>query len=235
MEPHLLGNTQLVAGGPDAVPSVLRMLAFAGIDTRKNPDLYVREYAHFGVDEARELRERASLKPVGERRVFVVAAPDINREAQNALLKTLEEPSANALFVFVVPAPEALLPTFRSRANAMHVIVTPEPARVTFSVPSPKVIITPDTNAFLSATPQKRLDMLKPLLEKGEDDAGRPGKRDTGAIITFLSSLERALGAMPEPPPDGLASVYRARKYMTDKGALLKPLLEQVALLVPRV
>ena len=68
--------------------------------------------------------------------------------------------------------------------------------------------------------------MLKPLLEKDEDD-----KRDIGKIVAFLSALERALKRKPE----GLHAIYRARKYIGDKGALVKPLLEQVALLVPKI
>jgi hypothetical protein len=86
---------------------------------------------------------------------------------------------------------------------------------------------------FLAAPAQKRLDMLRPILEKGQDDPEKPGghgagKRDMGAILTFLSSLESELAKNPE----GLHALYRARKYIGDKGALVKPLLEHVALLV---
>ncbi len=213
MKTSLVGNTQLVAGNADSIPAVLAILEEAGIETTGNADVYVRTYQHFGVDEARELRERAGLRPaLGKRRVFVVTTPDINREAQNALLKTLEEPPADALFVFILPAPETLLPTFRSRTQTLVLEEVKKAAGLV------------DAKAFLAAQPQKRLDMLKPLLEKGEDD-----KRDVGAILSFLAALERSLAKKP----DGLEPVYRARKYITDKGALVKPLLEQVALLVP--
>ena len=157
-----------------------------------------------------------SARPLGERRVFVIAAPDINREAQNALLKTLEEPAGNSLFVLIVPSPQTLLPTLRSRLQTLvldNVRVRNESV---------------DAKQFLSALPQKRLDLLKPLLEKGEDE-----KRDLGAILSFLASLERAVGKKADAA--GLHAIYRARKYVADRGALVKPLLEQVALLVPRV
>lgn len=220
----LVGNTHVVAGSPEMVPRALAFLEEHEIGMKGNPDMYVRIYKHFGIDEARELRERASLKPLwgGQtslklrrtRRVFVLAMPDINREAQNALLKTLEEPSGNALFILIVPSPQTLLPTLRSR---LQLLVLEE-------VHAQKGMV--DAEQFLSATAEKRLDLLKPLLEKGEDD-----KRDLGAILSFLSSLENALAKNP----DGLHAIYRARKYVTDRGALVKPLLEQVALLVPRV
>lgn len=212
----LVGNTHLVSGGPESVEGVLAFLKAEGIETRANPDLHVRIYRHFGVDEARELRERSALRPLGSRRVFVIAAPDMNREAQNALLKTLEEPPADAMFFFILPSPETLLPTLRSRVQTLLLNGSEEQKH------------TVDAKQFLSALPQKRLDLLKPLLEKGDDE-----KRDLGAILEFLASLEWILAEKPDR--EGIAALYRARKYVTDKGALVKPLLEQVALLVPRV
>ena len=212
MTTRLVGNTHVVSGGPERLQDVLSFLREEGIETEGNPDMYIRAYKQFGIDEARELRERASIRALGKRRIFVIAVPDLNREAQNALLKTLEEPPGDALFFFVLPSPESLLPTLRSRVQTLQIERGGE-ART-------------DAKIFLAATPEKRMDMLKPLLEKGEDE-----KRDLGAILAFLSSLEEKL----EKSPEGLKAVYRTRKYITDKGALVKPLLEQVALLVPRM
>ena len=210
----LVGNVHLIAGTADAIPHILALLKAEGIKIEANPDIYVREYQYFSVDDARTLRERASLRPVGDRRVFVIVAPDMNHNAQNALLKILEEPPADAMFFFIVPAPETLLATFRSRAQ---MLVLDTAAAEEHSI---------DAKAFLAAAPPKRLDMLKPLLEKDEDD-----KRDIAQIIGFLTALERLL----EKKPEGLHAIYRARKYIGDRGALVKSLLEQVALLVPRV
>lgn len=221
MYAHLVGNTHIVAGTSDALADVIALLEKEGVAVRGNPDVYVRSYGHFGVGEARELRERAILRPLGERRIFAIAAPDIGREAQNALLKTIEEPPAGAIFIFIVPSPEALLPTFRSRAQ-MLVLERGSVRQGT------------DAKQFLAAFPSKRLDLLKPLLEKGDDD-----KRDLAKILEFLGDLERLLAKHPNGSlsacREGLESVYRARKYVADKGALVKPLLEQVALLAPQV
>lgn len=211
---QLVGNVQVIAGGPEIVPLVQDFLAENKIRTKGNPDAYVRIYKQFGVEEARALRSRASLKAFSDRRIFILAAADINREAQNALLKTFEEESGGALFVLIVPSPQTLLPTLRSRAQVL-----------TLDRGTPRETLI-DIAQFLSASPQKRLDLLKPLLEKDNDD-----KRDLGAILSFLAHLERKLAKNPE----GLHVVYRARKYITDRGALVKPLLEQVALLAPSV
>ena len=201
------------------IPALLALLEKQGIETHANPDVYTRTYAQFGVEEARELRERAGSRAVSEaRRIFIISAPGMTSEAQNALLKTLEEPPADAMFFIIVPSPETLLPTLRSRMQRLP---------ISSDVLSEEAV---DMKKFLAAAPEKRIDMLRPLLEKDDDE-----KRDIGAILSFLSSLEHALSENPAQAGEGLTAIYRARKYIMDKGALVKPLLEQVALLLPRV
>ena len=224
----LPGNVLLIAGTADDVPRVLSYLREAGINTEANPDLYVRSHRQFGVDDAQELRSRASTRAIGDRRVFVIGASGITSEAQNALLKTLEEPPANALFVFVVPAPETLLATVRSRSQ---IIELPQTGSHRQDLRHDSV----DASSFLAAAPAIRIDMLKPILEKDDDD-----KYDTGAILAFLASLEKTAARMmdlrnPSSTKEALDSIYRARMYVTDRGALVKTLLESVALTAPRL
>ena len=67
------------------------------------------------------LRELARLPVEGLHRVAVVeAAHRMNEDAQNALLKTLEEPPAGVTIVLCAEAPEQLLPTIRSRAAILR-------------------------------------------------------------------------------------------------------------------
>lgn len=69
------------------------------------------------VQQVRELNHHAAYAPrEGRRRVFLVEPADrMNGEAQNALLKTLEEPPGEAVIVLVASRPHVLLPTVRSR------------------------------------------------------------------------------------------------------------------------
>lgn len=220
----LSGNTFLIAGTTNDVPQVLSLLKEDGISIEANPDLYVRDYRQFGIEDAHELRTRASSRGVSGRRVFVMSMSGITSEAQNALLKTLEEPPARALFVFIVPAPETLLATVRSRSQILRIEGDGKPSKESV-----------DAKEFFAATPSKRLDLLKTILEKDGDD-----KYDTGAILAFLASLERYISHMrdlrsPASKKEALNSIYRARMYIGDRGALVKALLESVALLSPHV
>jgi DNA polymerase-3 subunit delta' len=70
------------------------------------------------VDQVRDLVDRRlAMKRFEGRRRFVVIDPAdaMNPQAQNALLKTLEEPPGDTTLVLVAASPDALLPTIRSR------------------------------------------------------------------------------------------------------------------------
>lgn len=218
MEKELSGNVHLVAGGAEMIEPILGILAGTGIETSGNPDIFIREYVQFGIDDARDMRARASARAIQETaRTFIIAAAQMTGDAQNALLKTLEEPVAEAVFFIIVPSPETLLPTLRSRAHTVLLSDIVNDGRI-------------DAASFLFATPAMRIEMLKPLLPKEKEE------RNIGPIIAFLSSLERELGKIgTQKAARGLEAIYRARKYIADNGSLLKPLLEQVALLVPKV
>lgn len=213
----------LVRGSEATLDALIDRLGKERIIERGSPDLFSRSYRSFGVDDAEELRGRGRAKPVSAaRRVFIIQTPSMTTEAQNALLKTLEEPSADALFFLIVPAPETLLATIRSRVQ--HLSLRNEGVE--------HVQLSVDPDELLTASPEERITMLKPLYEHDEDSG-----RDIGPVIAFLGALEhRFAGAQATPERTAaLHAIYRARKYVTDKGSLLKILLEQVALLVPKM
>ena len=69
------------------------------------------------VDQVRRLQERLALRPLEAPRKVVLIAPAeaMNPQAQNAFLKTLEEPPPDTVLLLVTAAPDRLLPTLRSR------------------------------------------------------------------------------------------------------------------------
>ena len=75
--------------------------------------------SHGGVDDARDLRERAFYSPVSSRfKVYIIdEAHMVSREGFNALLKLVEEPPEFLRFVFATTEPEKVLSTIRSRTH----------------------------------------------------------------------------------------------------------------------
>ncbi|MCW2812559.1 MAG: dnaX 1, partial [Nocardioides sp.] len=73
--------------------------------------------SHGGVDDARDLREKAFFAPVHSRyKVYIVdEAHMVTTQGFNALLKVVEEPPEFLVFVFATTEPEKVLPTIRSR------------------------------------------------------------------------------------------------------------------------
>lgn len=75
--------------------------------------------SHNGVDDARELRERASFAPVRDRyKVFILdEAHMVTTQGFNALLKLVEEPPEHVKFIFATTEPERVIGTIRSRTH----------------------------------------------------------------------------------------------------------------------
>jgi DNA polymerase-3 subunit gamma/tau len=75
--------------------------------------------SHGGVDDTRELRDRAFYAPAQSRyRVFIIdEAHMVTTAGFNALLKIVEEPPDHLIFVFATTEPEKVLPTIRSRTH----------------------------------------------------------------------------------------------------------------------
>ncbi|RSM43438.1 DNA polymerase III subunit gamma/tau, partial [Amycolatopsis balhimycina DSM 5908] len=75
--------------------------------------------SHGGVDDARELRDKAFYAPAESRyRVFIIdEAHMVTTQGFNALLKIVEEPPEHVIFIFATTEPEKVLPTIRSRTH----------------------------------------------------------------------------------------------------------------------
>lgn len=75
--------------------------------------------SHGGVDDTRDLRDRAFYAPSQSRyRVFIIdEAHMVSTAGFNALLKVVEEPPEHVIFIFATTEPEKVIPTIRSRTH----------------------------------------------------------------------------------------------------------------------
>ena len=111
-----------------------------------HPDLSVLEREpdkrELTVDQVRTLRQEAWVRPnEAKRRVFLLPEADrLNRSAQNALLKVLEEPPAHAAFLLLGESPAPFLPTVRSRCQLL------------WAAPAPKAVSGNEAAAKLAET-----------------------------------------------------------------------------------
>ncbi len=142
------------------------------------------------VDQVRDVVDRRlAMKRYEGRRRFVIVDPAdaMNPQAQNALLKTLEEPPDDTTLVLVASSPDALLPTIRSRCM-----------RVAFA-PLPAGAIAPRLADRLPAALERRLaELEKENDEAPSDDDRRRAEAELReevplAIALSGGSLGRAL------------------------------------------
>lgn len=120
---RVLARTLLCAAGGDAPCGrcdACRTMA-AGVHPdyfEVAPEVRGKSAAMIRTDAVRDILVAASAAPVAaERRVILVdGAERMNAQAANRLLKTLEEPLGEILFILVTSAYDAILPTIRSRA-----------------------------------------------------------------------------------------------------------------------
>lgn len=97
------------------------------IERHIHPDVHFIEVAEerkqISVDQIRDILENAALRPYeGRTKVFVIdPASALTGSGSNALLKTLEEPARDTVFILLTRSPDQLLPTIRSRSQAIYV------------------------------------------------------------------------------------------------------------------
>jgi DNA polymerase-3 subunit delta' len=184
------------------------------------------------VIKIKTLRERV-LDVVGyrpfeaARRVFIIAADDLRGEAQDALLKTLEEPPSSTILILVAAYPDALLPTVLSRCRRLRFAPLSEDdvARVLVE----RVKIEPAQARLLAASSGGSVS--RALAERSGDLSD-----DRDAAMTVLASAGRGVAAQLSASTT-LAkheSDRRDREALTARLDVLRSLLRDLAVLAAR-
>lgn len=219
----------LVGDRSESVRATLDSVANeCGLAENTNPDLFVSEKNTITIDDVHTIRSWQKSKPERHTRKFaLVSGFSFTREAQNALLKTLEEPSGDTVIILCVETESILLPTIRSRAQ---IVVRQKTA--------PKI---PDyIYEILSLPAGERLNhktVTNLFAKKNTED-----KIDREALIAFLYHLEYryaesiALTQKIDTASErGFEALFQAKKYARDTSSSLKMLIEHVLLMVPQI
>ena len=157
---------------------------------------------NLSIDEARWLVKESAKKALGTGlHQFVIVAKGLTHEAQNALLKLFEEPPENTVFYLIVPHTSILIPTLRSR-----LIVTSNTSTESKSA-----------TEFLEQSVKERIYTIAKLAKDDPQTLGR--------IVRELGEKH-----LTELSPDAKRSLLLCEKYVYNRGASRKMLLEELAL-----
>lgn len=194
---------------------------------KSNPDFWHRSYESFGIDEGRELQDLQRMHATGEtgRKIFIIQTSTVTREAQNALLKMFEEPTRGTHFFLVIPSPDRLLPTLKSRFELIS--KNAEEKDLMSKTHAAEV------QAFLQSKIPGRLEQVKKILEALEKE-----KMVKSFILAFLDAIELELHRVIHEEKAKITSKHiedflKLKGYAADRSSSLKLILESIALLLP--
>lgn len=132
---------------------------------KANPDFLFLEINSFGIDDARGLERWVIGRPLlGGLKVSVMIIKSITFEAQNALLKVLEEPPLGTYIFINIESLGGLLPTFLSRVRVLDL---PKLAKGVFESPtSQKTPFASEAKKFLNLKIKEKLSLIQSLSKK---------------------------------------------------------------------
>lgn len=210
-----LHHANIIAGEENSRDFIFDILANdLNFNIKANPDFLLMENLSFGIDDARDLKKWASGKPlVGEIKVSVIIAKSITHEAQNALLKVLEEPPAGTYIFINLENLGGLLPTLISR---VRIIEIPK-CSVEKDVPQSKA------DKFFHSKIKDKFSMVRSL-SKSEN------KTDMKELIRDLEkiSYENCRENMPNDISKSkmMKNILTAKVFASARGSSPKMLLE---------
>ncbi len=197
-----------------------------------NPDFYYGDFDTLGIDEGRTINEMQSRRAVSSaRRIFIIAANFITKEAQNSLLKMFEEPSGGAVFFLIISSASILLPTLRSRMVIMNFNRIAESSKANQSEKLDSNLF--DAEKFIKDGIARRLARVKDIADKiASEEISR------SVAIDFLNNIERKLA--DKIGTDGIKKedififneIDKCRNYAGDRSPSVKMLLEHIALIL---
>ncbi len=235
---RLLGARDFQASPED--PAVRLMLAgshpdFIKIELEERQGGVLRR--EITVDQARKLPEFFSKAPaIAPYRVAIIdAADDLNANAANAVLKTLEEPSGRGVILLISHAPGRLLPTIRSRCRRLVFAPWTEeeiaallsrqglnPALAAMAEGSPgqalalaeqgALEIDRQVEALLATAGPARLAAIQAI---ADGLRGEAGKLRFALVVERLSAVMRQRALAGGPTGDGWAAAWQRLSGLT--------------------
>lgn len=221
LEQGALHHAYLLVGNREEIREELAnfLEQTVGADFSSNPDVWWREYSNFGIDDSHELMGFQTLRPVrGERKFIIVSLSLATIEAQNALLKTIEEPTRSTHVFIVVESLDRVITTIVSRCQ----LIKKERSKIEGDWSRARI--------FVELEPVERLKQLSSIFDIEET------KDMKTEAIEFVNKLERYWHQKEDNLTDwrdGLERLESVRKELSWPTASVKALLEHLAVSLP--
>jgi len=178
-------------------------------------DVWCELFDDFSVDDGQKVKVWQSTRPLGGGVKYAVwGITSANTEAQNSLLKSLEEPATDTQIILIIPHEGILLPTVLSRLLILN--------------SQPNSLTTEDQTLaikFLTSDPHQRLELIEENFNYKEEGV-------KGKLMQFLANCERVVqqdfnsGHLPKI--DAL-EIIKAKQNLSDRSAVPRLVMENLA------
>ena len=211
---RILHHANLLIGTPEEAESYLRLVYDdLGINLLNNPNLFVFKTEVFGIDEARILSSLSSRKAItpalaGQvtNKIFIITPTRLTLEAQNALLKTFEDPFPHTYFFMSVREEGLVIPTLRSRMQVLKIFKN-------------SISESNEAEIFLSSPIKNRLLFAKSFVDEGKN------------LSVFLDNLLFLLRKQNKKK-ELLEKVYKIRCLVNDSLVAPRLVIEHLSLVL---
>jgi len=194
--------------------------------------------SHNGVDDARDLRERAVFAPARDRyKIFILdEAHMVTPQGFNALLKLVEEPPEHVKFIFATTEPEKVIGTIRSRNHHYPFRLIPPAQMLEYCeslCASENITVEPGVLALVvragGGSARDTLSLLDQLIAGSENDAVTYERAVSLLGYTHAALLDDAVDALAAGDSAGaFAAVDRVIQTGQDPRRFVEDLLERL-------
>lgn len=223
--PKDLYHSYVIEGNPEILPDILRgFLESKGEIDVNSSDLLINLYDSFAISDCDFIKEWHKSMPIsGKKKICIIGTKFINREAEQSLLKIIEEPNLHTHFFIVVPDSSLLLSTILSRVHLIKNIVIENE-------------LDQSVTDFLKCDVKSRMNIVENLIKEFKDNDNSGGLRNKA--ISLVNGIEKEVYKKWKEDLNNenlkfmLNELKNCRMYLSTPGASVKMILEHLALII---
>lgn len=237
-----VGHAYLFSGPRGTGKTTIARILAKELGTQPLDIIEIDAASNRGIDEARTLKEKVQVVPAqSSHKVFIIDEVHmLTKEAFNALLKTLEEPPAHAIFILATTEPEKIPETIISRTQRFDFrkISNDKIAQILLDVATKEEAALPQEAAMLIAknadgAVRDALSILDQLVHSSEDKSISPEKVREVLGLPPLSQVQSLVECfITKNTEQGIEDIQRLSDTGTDFYLLLAHLIEYVRYLL---
>jgi hypothetical protein len=182
-----LHHAYILEGNDSHLPKLLEFIEELFNFPSGHPDVFIHNADMFGVEDAGVLVSKNSQNSVlGNEKIIIATLRSISHQAQNSLLKTLEEPSSGTYIFLISPSSSIFLPTIRSRVHVLEGLLGDNISEKKAEGSSDELIaIKKIAKKFVESEIPDRLEIVKKIM------ADRSGELiDDRYVYDFVKEVE---------------------------------------------